>query len=401
VLLSGCDYWTTFRQGPDRTGFNPFDSALDQSNVADLVQAWAVPLGGPVGDPVALPGIVYAAVNGSNGSPGTVYARDASSGASRWSVTVPGGCGDDGTCVSPSLAPVASGKKLFVGRLLGSAGLGSLDAYNAQTGALEWSSSFGAAIGPAVSDDKVYAVSMSTPLVLRVAVYDVKTGAVLFVTDSGASEQLMTLAVANGRIYSMQDHDLKVYDAAGAVNCSGGPPKVCMPLWRSSLPARSFSTPAVTGDLAYVGAEDGKLYAFDASGCGESFCTSLWSAQTGAAIERSSAAVAYGLVYVGSNDGNVYAFDAAGCGHPTCAARWTGTTGAAVVSSPSVADGVVFVGSNDKNVYAFRADGCGNPTCNAMWSATTGGVVSTSPAITGGRVLVGSNDGTLYAYELP
>ena len=66
----------------------------------------------------------------------------------------------------------------------------------------------------------------------------------------------------------------------------------------------------------------------------------------------SSPAVVGGVVYIGSEDGKVYALNAT-----TGAREWSYTTGGPVYSSPAVANGVVYVGSNDGNVYAFSQAG--------------------------------------------
>ena len=49
------------------------------------------------------------------------------------------------------------------------------------------------------------------------------------------------------------------------------------------------------------------IYVFNASGCGRSSCSPLWSYRAGAEIE-SSPVVANGVVYVGSPDGKLYSF---------------------------------------------------------------------------------------------
>src|SRR4051812_40538695 len=129
-----------------------------------------------------------------------------------------------------------------------------------------------------------------------------------------------------------------------------------------------------------------------------------WTGATGAAI-ASSPAVAEGVVYVGSNDGKLYAFDAtgvSGCTASTCAPLWTAATGGAITSSPAYDAGVVYVGSSNGKLYAFDAKGVtncsGSPTtCTPLWTAATGGPVTTSPAVTNGVVYVGSNDAKVYA----
>jgi hypothetical protein len=95
--------------------------------------------------------------------------------------------------------------------------------------------------------------------------------------------------------------------------------------------------------MVYVGSDDGKLYAFNASDG-----TPLWTGATGGAVD-SSPAVAGGVVYVYSNDGNLDAFSASGCGAATCSRLWTGAIGFVLggvnPSSPAVANGVVYVSS--------------------------------------------------------
>jgi hypothetical protein len=73
----------------------------------------------------------------------------------------------------------------------------------------------------------------------------------------------------------------------------------------------------------------------------------LWNYTTGDTVD-SSPAVCDGVVYVGSQDDKVYALNAT-----TGKQVWNYTTGGEVYSSPAVANGVVFVGSEDDKVYAF------------------------------------------------
>jgi outer membrane protein assembly factor BamB len=59
----------------------------------------------------------------------------------------------------------------------------------------------------------------------------------------------------------------------------------------------------MSGNNIYVGSEDGRLYAVNAT-TGEK----LWDILIGDSI-TSSPAVADGIVYVGSHDGNLYAIE--------------------------------------------------------------------------------------------
>ena len=93
------------------------------------------------------------------------------------------------------------------------------------------------------------------------------------------------------------------------------------------------------------------MYAFDAA-TGKL----RWSSLSGDAID-SSPAIANGVLYIGSNDHKLYAFNASGCASASCSPLWTASTGGAVSASPTVANGFVYTGSNDGNLYAFHLTG--------------------------------------------
>jgi outer membrane protein assembly factor BamB len=179
------------------------------------------------------------------------------------------------------------------------------------------------------------------------------------------------------------------------------------PVWKFQAGASVVSTPAVVGGALFVGADDGKLYALDAS-TGKL----RWSFKTLGAI-RSSPAVGGGLVVFVSRDGSAYGVDAT-----TGVERWKFTTGGErwyearglnfmspksqtvpevwdlYLSSPAIVRDRVYFGSGDGFVYALDlARG------TEVWKYKTGDVVHASPAVAGGRVLVGSFDSWFYALD--
>jgi len=202
--------------------------------------------------------------------------------------------------------------------------------------------------------------------------------------------------VAHGVVYvgsqtspTSNDGRLNAFDATG---CPSG---VCSPLWQGDAGPESIleSSPALGNGSVFVGAFDGRLFAFPAGGCGRSLCPPTWTGATGGSIE-STPTVVGGVAYVGSDDGLLYAFDASGCGAPTCAPMWTGTIGSPVFSStPAVAHGRVVIGSA-KTLAAFDANGCAASTCAPLWTASAGiDFFGGSPAIAGGRVYLGLENG--------
>ncbi len=195
-------------------------------------------------------------------------------------------------------------------------------------------------------------------------------------------------AIVNGVVYvgsNWNNNANQLYDSGSiyAFNAHTG-----AKIWNFSTDSAVYSSPAVSGNVLYVGA-DNSVYAFNAS-----TGTKLWSYPTGGGI-NSSPVIVNGIVYIGSYDNNVYALDSS-----TGDKLWNYTTEGAVASSPAVVNGIVYVGSNDGNVYALDA-----ATGAKIWNYTTsvqplyssGNQVTSSPAVSDGVVYVGSVGGNIYA----
>ena len=153
--------------------------------------------------------------------------------------------------------------------------------------------------------------------------------------------------------------------------------------WKFKTGGFVRSSPAVSGNVVYVGGNDKYIYALDAASG-----TQRWKFKTGGAI-WSSPAVSGGLVYVGGMDGWVYALDAA-----SGTLRWKFKTGDSVYSSPAVSGALVYIGSWDDYLYALDA-----ATGTVRWKFVPGDFVESPPAVSGGLVYVGSDDGYLYALK--
>ena len=139
-----------------------------------------------------------------------------------------------------------------------------------------------------------------------------------------------------------------------------------------------FSSPAIANGVAYIGSEDHRFYAFNASSG-----TLLWTANTTNIVD-SSPAVANGVVYVSDGNGTLYAFDAAGntncSGTPkTCSPLWTNGLGG---GSPTVSDGVVYDTARGVLSAINAASGA------TLWVAATNGTLS-DPVVAKGVVYVG------------
>ena len=156
-----------------------------------------------------------------------------------------------------------------------------------------------------------------------------------------------------------------------------------------------YHTPLVVGDLVYVSAQDGFLYAIDKE---TGIVGSIgWRRPQGQFGEPDPlvAGPAYDpindLILAPSEDGKLYAY-AAMSGDQA----WNPfQTGAAIWSTPAVDNGIGYFGSHDHKVYAVTLnDG------KELWQYQTGGVVAGKPLIFDGKVIAGSFDRSLYALSV-
>ncbi len=154
--------------------------------------------------------------------------------------------------------------------------------------------------------------------------------------------------------------------------------------WTGATAGPITTAPAVVDGVAYVGAADGRLYAFDTRACpttAPTSCEPLWSAEVNAGYPvRSSPAVAGGRVYVRGRD-SLAVFDASGrtgcnAGAPKiCSALWRAESLGDVMSAPTVAAGTVFTTATD-GLRAYDASGSGLScvgaplVCSPIWSST-------------------------------
>ncbi len=145
------------------------------------------------------------------------------------------------------------------------------------------------------------------------------------------------------------------------------------------MPLESFliASPAVVGDLLYVGTHTGMVVCVDWRK-GEF----VWRYEGPRKMPfHASAAVTDDLVIVGGHDKHVHAID-----RLTGKVRWTFQTQARIESSGAVVDRRFFVGSGDKNLYGISLD-----SGEEVWKFNAGRGISAGIAIGEGHLIAGED----------
>ncbi len=140
-------------------------------------------------------------------------------------------------------------------------------------------------------------------------------------------------------------------------------------------------SPTLDGNTVYVGAVDGRVYAF-AADSGKR----RWAAAIGAPI-IGSCVVSGGLVFVGSHDGMLYAISAS-----SGAVRWKFDCGEAVSATPAVLGDIVCIGVTGKII------GINTATGKRAWVTEVAGSFVSQVTVAGGAFILGGTD-TLYCVD--
>ena len=149
-----------------------------------------------------------------------------------------------------------------------------------------------------------------------------------------------------------------------------------------------YGTPVLDDGSLYFGGYNGVLYA--------NFTPNLdkkWEEPIGSPIVGGPT-LAGDVVLVGADNGKIYAFDQEADDQQrwSVSERWNFQTGNKVWSSPIAADGVVYATSLDKNLYALSLeDG------SKLWNFSTNGAIASTPAYDEGAIYFGSFDSVFYA----
>ena len=190
--------------------------------------------------------------------------------------------------------------------------------------------------------------------------------------------------VADGRVYvGASDGKLYAFDAVTGATAAGFPVDTVVPILEIE------SSPVVAHGTVYVCPAGGGLFAFDAQ---TGIRKAGFPRALGGVGQFASPAIAAGIVYIGT--GKLYAFDA----HTGVIINgFPKRLASNVSSSPTVANGIVYIG-NDGKLYAFHAK-TGRRIVGFPRRLGGGFVRGSAPAVASGIVYIGGSDGKLYAFN--
>lgn len=327
--------WPIFGFDAQSTKFNPYEKTLSPSNVSKLKLAWQQ-IGqnyGYTDSQEVVNGVVYIIEDD-----GTVQAFNALSGKLEWSRPL--------RASASSTSVVVENGLVYVGGSDIDTDHDVVYALNAKTGAIVWmvplsnSEKTGFQATITYADGMLFGTWNDGDL----HAFNAATGKQLWsqFTLSGYSSP----AIANGLIY-----------VGGAGYTGAGQPNYVYAFheksgslaWKAEVPnlGRATSGTVVANGIVYVcDSDNAVLLAYNAT-----TGMLLWSFPAPEGNSMASPATVNGVVYVPSADDHLYAIDA-----KTGKLRWSFATNGSIAASPALANGVVYFTSVDNNIYALNAN---------------------------------------------
>jgi outer membrane protein assembly factor BamB len=349
--------WPFARQNVYGSGQNVLESTLNISTVNSMGEKWAFPTITSAGTapPVVVGGVMYVgSINGRvfavststhkklwsvqpglaiDGSPavanntvyigdgGSVYALDATTGATKWSIS---------TSQSPATrAPIVVGGTVYFGGYNGSGA--TLWAVNGATGVVKWSKQLSTALytgSPAFSNGLVYVGTFDGTIWALHA----SNGSVAWSQPTGGPI-LGTPVVRGGLVI--------VVDGAKSGNVDAFDATTGAPNW--SFPEDAKASPAFDAGKVFVTTSTGVTALQATTG------KTLWSFSLTPALSANPAspAVANGLVYTDYDGFPIAVIESTG------AEIWQAPAQLQSPASPIVVDGQVFVGDENDEVHVY------------------------------------------------
>lgn len=154
-------------------------------------------------------------------------------------------------------------------------------------------------------------------------------------------------------------------------------------VWTYSTRGPIYSSPVLSGDVVYFGANDGFVYAVNLK-----TRRLLWKFQTGASVEATPR-LTEKLLLVGNTAGRMLALE-----RKSGRLRWSTRLARGIWSTAAVSKTTVFVGSNDSSLVALSRKNGG-----LLWRFRTRKELSSSPIVVGKQVVFGGQDGAVRSLD--
>lgn len=361
---------------------NPYEYGLGPGNVGNLQLKWTATTAiGLKDSPVYANGLVYIAT-----MDGSLNAYNASSGALKWQFNPH----DTFRNYSAPAVDPATGL-VFLGTV-GDADEGIPSPYyavDAQTGALQWS--------VIVDWHQVSFPTFALNTLYFGTSHNYLTASSIYAIDEVSGHIRWQYSANNGfwgaigvdpntntAFTGVADPNAAVL----ALNASTGVIVWNYPVVQYGLDDDVGSGITVSNGLVYASSKNGSVYAIH-----ENSGTLAWATPVGPQGNgdlSTQAVTANGRLYVGTTGGKLYALDAL-----TGAILWKTRPGTTILSSAAVANGVVYYADFNHKIYALNT-----ATGAVLWSYTTGDRSFSSPIVVNGWLYCGSSDGNLYAFSL-
>lgn len=159
------------------------------------------------------------------------------------------------------------------------------------------------------------------------------------------------------------------------------------PLWKKEYGDIEV-TPLLLGRRLYFGNTAGMFFCVDKSTGDLEWRFRLPGNTTFKGI-RSTATTDGARVFFGAEDGTIYALDAT-----NGAEGWSRTTGAPVFASPALHENILYCGNKNGTLFALNAsDG------SIIWKFEAGGSIYATPAFTQNLLIIGTTAGTLFGLD--
>jgi outer membrane protein assembly factor BamB len=382
-------------------GFNISENLIGALNVYSLRAAWSAPVGGSVeGTPAVIAGRAFAASTQggleafSASGCGATHCQPEWSGRSSAKLFGPAvaagrvfvttsdghllvfpasGCGEP-TCQpqwsavvgsGSTTAPTVSGEFVYAGSTDGSVAAFSVAGCGAPECRPAWTSSVGGAVaGPPtlgfVTRPRRRVLFIGTDAGSLVAL-DASTGAALWSADTRGP---VTGSVAFTSDVIKDKTVVYVTSSLGVISAMDA--ATGRPIWWDSPASGSpMSPPTVVTSRVFVGSATGRLYAYQAEGCGlhPPSCDPIWvGGVSGDPPITNQPTAGGGVVYVTHRGGSVEAFDLPGWKGSSCPTPlWSSGDAFRGASSAAISNGSVYVGTQDGALQVLRLPGGQEP----------------------------------------